>query len=134
MLRKIDHIAVTVKSVEEAAKFWAEQLGLPAGPIENLPDRGVRVAFFKIGEVKIELVQPTEDNGIMKSLNEKGPGLHHIAIETDNVDAELNRLAGLDVRLVDKSGKPGAHDTKVGFIHPKAAGGVLVELVEQGKH
>ncbi len=134
MVKKIDHIAVAVKDLDEAAKFYTEVLGLEMGGVEEVASQKVKVAFFNIGDTRIELVQPLDDSsGIAKAIAKRGPGLHHIALEVEDVNGDLERLSNQDVPLVDKTGRPGAHDTTVGFLHPKAASGVLVELVEHPK-
>ncbi len=134
MIKKIDHIAIAVPNLEEAARFYEEKLGLKMVEKETLPERGVRVGFFQIGEAKIELVEPlSPDSPISKFLSERGAGLHHICFEVEDCEKELARLNQLGVRLIDQTPKPGAHGKKVGFIHPKGSGGVLIELSENPK-
>ncbi len=129
MIKKINHIAIAVRSISEAAQFYEEKLGLKLTDIEEVPERGVRVGFIPIGEVRIELVEPLSlDSTIQKFLEERGPGLHHICFEVDALASELTRLSTAGVKLIDQSPRTGAHGTKVGFIHPRASGGVLIEL------
>ena len=110
MVKKIDHIAVAVKDLDEAAKFYTETLGLEMGGVEEVASQKVKVAFFNIGDTRIELVQPLDDSsGIAKAIAKRGPGLHHIALEVEDVNGELDRLGKQDVPLVDKTGRPGAH-------------------------
>ncbi len=132
MIKKIDHIAIAVSNLKEAARFYEENLGLKLSGEENLPEQGVKVGFIQIGEVRIELVEPLSPTSpISKFLAEKGPGLHHICFEVDDIEKELSRLAEAGVRLIDSKPRPGAHNTKVAFIHPKASGGVLIEFSQK---
>lgn len=132
MVKKISHIAVAVRDVDEAAKFYVDNLGLAVSGREVVAGAKVRVGFIPVGETRIELVQPdSPDSPITKFLETRGPGLQHICFEVDDVTAELKRLEAAGVRLIDKVPHPGAHGTMVGFIHPSATGGVLVELSQQ---
>jgi methylmalonyl-CoA/ethylmalonyl-CoA epimerase len=134
MIKKIAHIAIAVPDLEAAAKFYAEQLGLKLTGKETVPHRKVTVGFIQIGETKIELVQPdAPDAPVAKFIAERGPGLHHICFEVDDVDAEFQRLSGAGVKIVDPAPQPGADGTKTFFIHPKATGGVLIELNQPAK-
>jgi methylmalonyl-CoA epimerase len=118
--------------VDEAAKFYEEKLGLRLVGREDVAGSKVTVGFIPVGETRIELVQPAApDSPITKFLETRGPGLQHICFEVDDVAAELKRLDADGVRLIDKVPHPGAHGTMVGFIHPSATGGVLVELSQQ---
>ena len=131
MIKKIDHIAVAVPSVDDAALFYEKQLGLKLARKEAVPERKVRVGFIPIGETQIELVAPdSPDSTIARFLERRGPGLHHICFEVDDTGAELKRLAAAGVRLIDQAPRTGAHGNKVGFVHPEAAGGVLIELTQ----
>lgn len=132
MVKKVSHVAIAVPNVEEAAKFYAEKLGLAMVGREDVAGSKVTVGFIPVGETRIELVQPAApDSPIAKFLETRGPGLQHICFEVDDVAVELKRLDEAGVRLIDKMPHPGAHGTLVGFIHPSAAGGVLVELSQQ---
>lgn len=134
MIKKIDHIAVAVASIDEAAKFYEGQLGLKITLREHVPKRKVHVAFIPIGDTRIELVAPdSPDSPIAKFLEKHGPGLQHVCFETDDCGAELARLGEAGVRLIDAAPVVGAHGTKVGFVHPAASGGVLVELSQLSK-
>lgn len=131
MIKRVDHIAIAVKSIEEASQFYIEHLGLSIARIEEVPSQKVRVAFIPIGETNIELVEPmSDDSPISKFLEKKGPGLHHICLETDQLEGDLEALNEHGVKMIDKSARPGAHNTKVAFVHPKANSGVLTELAE----
>ncbi len=135
MPRKINHIGIAVRDIDEAARFYTEALGLQLGGIEEVPDQKVRVAFLPIGEVRIELVQPTSpESPVAKFIEKNGPGFHHIAYEVDDVAAEVERLKARGVRMVDQEPRRGAHNTLIAFVHPKASGGVLTELVQEMGH
>jgi len=132
VIRKVSHIAIAVPDVEQAAKFYADKLGLKLVGREDVAGSKVSVGFIPVGETRIELVQPAApDSPITKFLETRGPGLQHICFEVDDVAAELARLDAAGVRLIDQVPHPGAHNTMVGFIHPSATGGVLVELSQQ---
>ena len=135
MPQKINHIGIAVHDIEEAAKFYTEVLGLELGGIEEVPDQKVKVAFLPIGEVRIELVQPTSpDSPVAKFLEKNGQGFHHIAYQVEDTGAEVERMLGDGVRMVDQQPRSGAHNTLVAFMHPKASGGVLTELVQEMGH
>ncbi|MDF1555951.1 MAG: methylmalonyl-CoA epimerase [Deferrisomatales bacterium] len=135
MPQKISHIGIAVHDIEEAAKFYTEVLGLELGGVEEVPDQKVKVAFLPIGEVRIELVQPTSpDSPVAKFLEKSGPGFHHIAYQVEDTGAEVERMLGDGVRMVDQKPRGGAHNTRIAFVHPKASGGVLTELVQEMGH
>ncbi len=136
MLKKINHIGLAVHDIEAAAKFYTEALGLTLGGVEEVVDQKVKVAFLPIGEVRLELVQPTSpESAVAKFLEKNGPGFHHVAYQVDDAAAEVERLKAAGVQMVDKEPRRGAHDTRIAFIHPKASGGVLTEIVqEMGGH
>ena len=134
MLKKINHIAVAVNNLEEAAKFYQTILGLDLSGVEVVSAQKTRVGFFKIGESNIELVQPAEpDSPLVKYLETKGPGIHHICFEVDDVEAEVKAFLEKGATMVDQKPRPGAHSTKVAFVHPKSSSGVLIELCELPK-
>ena len=132
MIKKVSHIAIAVPDIEEAAEFYTEKLGLAVSGREVVAGAKVKVGFIPVGETRIELLQPdSPDSPITKFLETRGPGLQHICFEVDDVAAELKRLDAAGVKLIDKVPHAGAHGTMVGFIHPSATGGVLVELSQQ---
>lgn len=132
MIKKVAHIAIAVNSVEDAARFYAEQLGLRLTGKETVAHRKVTVGFIQIGETKIELVQPdSPDAPIAKFLSERGPGLHHICFEVDDVEFEFRRMKAAGVKIVDSQPQAGAGGTKAFFIHPKSTGGVLIEFSQR---
>jgi len=125
---KIDHIAIAVNNVEESAKVYQEALGVNSVEFETVETEGVRVAIIHLENGRIELMQPTNDSSpIKKFLDKKGPGLHHMALETDNIEGEVSRMEGCGVQFLGKI-RPGSAGTKVTFIHPKSLHGVLAEL------
>lgn len=135
MLKKINHIAIAVSDIEESAKFYQNVLGLSLSDVEVVPAQKTRAGFFRIGEMNIELVQPSEtDSPLVKFLETKGQGIHHICFEVDDVEAEVNAFLEKGATMVDQKPRPGAHQTKVAFVHPKSSSGVLIELCELPKN
>ena len=124
----IDHIGIAVKSIDEAKKFWVDQLGLKIARIEEVPEQKVRVAIFEIG---IELLEPTSlDSPVAKFIEKRGEGLHHLTLATVNLAGRLKALKAAGVNLIDEKPRVGAGGAGIAFIHPKSAHGVLVELCE----
>lgn len=135
MPKKISHIGIAVKNIEEATPFYRDVLGMEFEGTEVVAEQKVKVAFFVVGESRIELLEPTaEDSPVAKFLEKNGPGVHHIAYEVDDLQQRLDQLKTAGVRLIDESPRMGAHNTKIAFMHPKASGGVLTELCEPGGH
>jgi methylmalonyl-CoA/ethylmalonyl-CoA epimerase len=129
-LKKINHIAVAVEDIDAALSFWRDKLGLRLDHIEDVSSQASKVAFIPIGEGEIELVQPTEsDTSLAKYLEKRGEGMHHLCIETDDIEGMLNDLKEKGVKLINEEplSLPGR---KMAFIHPKASNGVLIELYE----
>ena len=125
----VDHIGIAVNSIEEARKFYEDIFELECYKIEEVPDQKVKVAFFKIGEVKIELLEPTSpDSPIAKFLEKKGQGIHHIAYFVHNVNEALGVSKHRGVQLIDEESRKGADGMDIGFLHPKSTGGVLTEF------
>lgn len=134
MLKKINHVAIAVNNIEEAAKFYQNVLGFTLSDIEVVAAQKRKAGFFKIGESNIELVQPAEsDSPLVKFLETKGPGIHHICFEVDDVEAEVKDYLKKGATMIDQKPRPGAHNTKVAFVHPKSSSSVLVELCELPK-
>ena len=125
---KIDHIAIAVNDVEESAKVYQQALGVDSVEFETVESEGVKVAIIELENGRIELMQPTNDSSpIKKFLDKKGQGLHHMALETDNIEGEVERMEGCGIQFLGKI-RPGSAGTKVTFIHPKSLNGVLTEL------
>ena len=133
MLKKIDHIAIAVKSIDETLKVFGDVFGMKCDHMEEIPDQGVKAAAVKIGDVTIEFVQPVKpDTGIAKFVETKGDGIHHIAFEVAELEKELAALEAKGVALIDKKPRKGMAGM-IAFIHPKATKGVLIELVQKIK-
>lgn len=131
---KINHLGIATKDIAEALKFWGDALGLENVHTEIVEDQKVRVAMLPIGESRIELLEPTsEDSPISKFIEKRGGGIHHIAVEVEDIRASLAKLKERGMRLIDESPRIGAEGCLVAFVHPSAANGVLLELV-QTKH
>lgn len=131
MIKKISHIAIVVPELEEAMGFWVEALGLKLAHMEHVPDQGVDVAFLPAGESDIELLQPIEaESGVGRYLEKRGPGMHHICFEVDDIEETLTRLKEANVPLINEEPTIGTGGKKIAFIHPKGTNGVLVELYE----
>ena len=128
---KINHLGIATKSIDEALKFWGESLGLQNVHTETVEDQKVRVAMLPIGESRVELLEPTSDDSpISKFLEKRGGGIHHIAVEVDNIRETLANLKARGMRLIDETPRIGAEGCLVAFVHPAASGGVLLELVQ----
>jgi methylmalonyl-CoA/ethylmalonyl-CoA epimerase len=130
---KIDHIAIAVNDVEESAKVYQQALGVDSVEFETVESEGVKVAIIHLENGRVELMQPTNDSSpIKKFLDKKGPGLHHMALETDDIESEVERMEGCGVQFLGQI-RPGSAGTKVTFIHPKSLHGVLAELCSHPK-
>lgn len=125
----IEHIGIAVSNLEEAIKYWEDVMGLKCYNIEEVADQKVKTAFFKIGEVKIELLEATSpDSTIASFIEKRGQGVHHIAFAVEDTDKALNDAQDKGVKLIDKRSRGGAEGLKIGFLHPKSTMGVLTEL------
>ena len=130
---KIDHIAIAVNDVEKSAKIYREALGVDGVEFETVESEGVKLAIIHLDNGRIELMQPINDESpIKKFLDKKGQGLHHMALQTDNIDGEVERMKGCGIQFLGKI-RPGSEGTKVIFIHPKSLSGVLAELCSHPK-
>lgn len=126
--KRLDHIAIAVHSIAEALPFY-EGLGLKTLEIEIVEEQGVKVAKLDIGNTHIELLEPlSPDTPVGKFLAQKGPGLHHICIGVEDIEADLEELKSSGTKLINETAKIGAGGAKIAFVHPKATGGVLLEL------
>ena len=125
----IEHIGIAVSNLEEAIKYWENVMGLKCYNIEEVADQKVKTAFFKIGEVKIELLEATSpDSTIASFIEKRGQGVHHIAFAVEDTDKALNDAQDKGVKLIDKQSRGGAEGLKIGFLNPKSTMGVLTEL------
>ncbi len=128
---KINHLGIATKGIDDALSFWADALGLENVHTEIVEDQKVRVAMLPLGESRIELLEPTSDDSpISKFLEKRGGGIHHIAIEVENIEESLARLKSKGMRLIDETPRTGAEGCLVAFVHPSSANGVLLELVQ----
>ncbi len=130
-LTHIEHIGIAVKSIEEQLPYYEGVLGLKCYNIETVEDQKVKTAFFKIGQTKIELLEPTsEESTVAKFIEKRGEGIHHIAYATKNVNEALKEMEAKGVRLIDTQARPGAEGLNIAFLHPKSTGSVLTEICE----
>jgi len=130
-IKKIDHVALVVGDIAEALEFWQDSLGLELDHVDDIPREKSTIAFLPVGGSEIELVQPTsDDSGVAKYLEKRGPGMHHICLEVDDIEEMLAQLKAKEVQLIHQEPVIAESGKKYAFIHPKAAFGVLVELYE----
>lgn len=128
-LSHIEHQGIAVKNLETAIPYYENVLGLKCYSIEEVPSQKVKTAFFKIGDTKIELLEPTsEDSAIAKFIEKRGEGVHHIAFATNDLPGALKEAEEKGVQLIDKAPRPGAEGLEIAFLHPKSTQGVLTEL------
>jgi len=131
MIRSLDHIAISVADLDEGIRRFVEDLGLVLDGVEDVESETTRTAFLPVEGTRIELVAPLRGAGpIAKSIEKRGPGLHHLCFRVDDVRAEMARLQAKGWVFTSDAPKPGAHGTLVVFVHPKSTGGVLIELAE----
>ena len=131
---KINHLGIATKGIDEALAFWQDALGLENVHTEFVEQQKVRVAMLPIGESRIELLEPTSDDSpISKFLAKRGGGIHHVAVEVENIEQSLAQLKNSGARLIDESPRVGAEGCLVAFVHPSSTGGVLLELVQTPK-
>jgi len=131
MIKSINHIGIAVKDLDISLATFKKLFQIEEIHTETVADQKVKVASFKVGEVRLELTQATDGTSpIAKFIEKKGEGIHHIAFETDDVNNELLRLKNEDFQLINETGVPGAHEMLIGFLHPKSTNGVLTELCQ----
>ena len=130
MIKKIDHLGIAVRSLDEAVPYYEKALGLKCELREEVPSQKVRTAFFAVGEVHLELLEPTDPESPIARFLEKNPsgGIHHIAFSSDNLETQLQQAAAAGVRLIHEKPFEGAAGKLVAFLHPKSTFGVLTEL------
>lgn len=129
--KKITHIGIAVKCIDNVLPFYTESLGLKLEAIEKVESEAVKIAFIRIGETRIELLEPLDPSShIQRFIERRGEGIHHIALEVDQIEERLKQLQQLGVALIDHEPRLGANDSQIAFIHPKAANGVLYELCQ----
>ena len=130
-LKRVDHVGIAVKDLDESVKFY-ESLGFKASGYEVVAEQKVKVAFLPCGDSELELLESTEPDGpIARFIEKNGPGIQHIAIRVDDIDKALEELKAKEVRLIDQTPRYGAGNARIAFVHPKATGGVLLELTQR---
>jgi methylmalonyl-CoA/ethylmalonyl-CoA epimerase len=131
MFGRIDHIGVAVENLDEAVRLYSQQLGMPLQHRETVEEQGVEAVLLGVGESHVELLRPLgPDTAVGRFLDRNGPGLHHVAYGTDDIDSALNAAREAGLRLIDERPRTGIRNSRVAFLHPKSTGGVLTELVE----
>jgi methylmalonyl-CoA/ethylmalonyl-CoA epimerase len=131
MILRVNHVGIAARSLEESLRFWSEALGMQVSGTETVESEGVRIAFLPAGDARIELLEPVRpDSPVGRFLAKRGEGIHHLTLEVDDVQATLDRLRARGVPMLDETPRTGASGTRVAFLHPRASGGVLLELVE----
>ncbi len=131
MVKRVNHIGIAVRSIAERRAFYEQVLGARFEGIEEVPDQKVRVAFFLVGEVRIELIEPAAPDSLLAAyLQKRGEGLHHIAFTVEDLPQRLAELRARGIKLIDEAPRTGAHGMRIAFIHPQVSGGVLTELCE----
>ena len=134
MLRKIEHLGIAVESIEESLKMYETLLGTNCYKTESVESEGVKTAFLQVGESKIELLEASNPSSpIAKFLEIKGPGIHHIAFDVEDIDMEIERLAAQGFELIHTTPRDGADNKLIAFLHPKSTGSILVELCQEKK-
>ncbi len=129
---KINHLGIATNGIDEALKFWQDALGLENVHTETVKDQKVRVAMLPIGDTKIELLEATsEDSPIAKFLEKRGGGIHHVAVEVENIEESLVKLKKEGARLIDEKPRVGAEGCLIAFVHPSSSNGVLLELIQK---
>lgn len=131
MVKGIGHIAVLASNLEETVQRYQELLGVPAGEVTTMPEAGVKVAVLDVGgETRLEVIEPLPGSNLEKVLQERGEGMHHICFDVEDIEGELELLADRGVNLIDRKARRGL-EGRVAFIHPRATGGVLIELCQR---
>jgi methylmalonyl-CoA/ethylmalonyl-CoA epimerase len=131
VLGEIDHIGIAVESIDDSIALYRDRLGMREQHRETVEEQGVHAALLEIGDAHVELISPIGPEGsVARFLERNGPGLHHVAYRTDDIEEELKRLVSAGVRLIDEEPRTGIRGSRVSFAHPKSTGGVLTEIVE----
>src|SRR4051794_33994043 len=132
MIKKVDHIGIAVKSLENTLPFYTDVLNLPLIGIEEVDIQKVRVAFLQAGSTKLELLEPTsEESTIAKFIEKRGEGIHHVALGVESIEERIREMKEKGIRMIDDQPRPGAGGANIAFMHPKSAFGVLYELCEK---
>lgn len=132
MVKKVDHIGIAVKNLEETLKFYQEVLGLELDGVEIVEEQKVKVAFLPIGDTEIELLESTDKEGpIARYIEKKGEGIQHIAYRVDDIEKAIEEMKSKGIRMIDEKPRYGAGGAKIAFLHPKSTYGVLIELCQR---
>ena len=130
-IQRIDHLAILVEDIEQATAFWRDGLGINVAQQQEVPAEQARIAFLPVGDGEIELVQPTTpDSGLRRYLEKRGPGMHHVCLQVDDIEGMLAQIKARGFELINETPRTAADGKKYAFIHPRSSGGVLVELYE----
>jgi methylmalonyl-CoA/ethylmalonyl-CoA epimerase len=130
-VQAVNHIGIAVRSIDAQRPFYEGTLGAVFEGVEDVPDQKVRVGFFRVRDVRLELLEPTDPSSTVAAfLDKRGEGLHHIAYTVDGIEARIAELKQSGLRMIDESPRPGAHHMRIAFVHPKSSCGVLTELCE----
>lgn len=130
-VKAINHIGIAVRSIDAQRPFYEGTLGAVFEGVEEVADQKVKVGFFRVGDVRLELLEPSDPSSTIASfLDKKGEGLHHVAYTVDDIEARIAELKESGARMIDEAPRPGAHHTRIAFVHPKSSCGVLTELCE----
>jgi methylmalonyl-CoA/ethylmalonyl-CoA epimerase len=130
-ITRIDHIAILVNDMEATLQFWRDALGMEMSRLQDVPAEMAQIAFLPTGGSEIELVRPTtDDSGLARYLEKRGPGMHHVCLEVDDIEGMLAQLKAKGVQLINEEPRQGAEGRRYAFVHPKSANGVMVELYE----
>lgn len=129
--KAINHIGIAVRSIDAHKAFYEGTIGAVFEGLETVADQKVHVAFFRVGDVRFELLEPTDPSStVAEFLEKRGEGLHHVALTVDNLEARIAELKEAGVRMIDNTPRPGAHHMRIAFLHPKSTFGVLIELCQ----
>lgn len=135
MFGEVDHIGIAVEDLDEAIALYRDRLGMAEQHRETVEEFGVEAALLEIGDAHVELLTPIQpDSGVAKFLERNGPGVHHVAYRTGDIDATLEQLRAAGLRLIDEQPRTGIRESRVAFVHPKSTGGVLTEIVQPKDH
>jgi len=130
-VKAVNHIGIAVRSIAAQRQYYEETLGAVLEGVEDVTDQKVRVAFFRVGDVRFELLEPTDPSGpVAAFLDKRGEGLHHVALTVEGIENRIKELKGSGVRMIDEVPRAGAHHMRIAFLHPKSTFGVLTELCE----
>ncbi len=133
--KALNHVGIAVRSIDEQRPFYEDVLGAEFEGFEDVPTQKVRVAFFKVESVRLELLEPTEeDSPVAKFLEKRGEGLHHLAFTVQDIQERIDQIKEAGLRMIDETPRTGAHNMKIAFMHPKSTHGVLTELCEPAGH